>query len=120
PETLLLDYPAHQRRLLPRLAATYALHFALRDLAARYVGAQASGEEDRSVEGLAAGLKAVATWHATETIQACREACGGQGYLAVNRFAALKADSDVFTTFEGDNTVLLQLVAKGLLSEYRK
>jgi acyl-CoA oxidase len=122
-ETLLLDYPAHQRRLLPRLATTYALHFALRDLAARYVEAisgQGDDEDRRSVEGLAAGLKAVATWHATDTIQACREACGGQGYLSVNRFAALKADSDVFTTFEGDNTVLLQLVAKGLLSAYRK
>jgi len=123
PETLLLDYPAHQRRLLPRLAATYALHFALRDLAARYVEA-VTGEADetarRSVEGLAAGLKALSTWHATDTIQTCREACGGQGYLSVNRFGALRADSDVFTTFEGDNTVLLQLVAKGLLSEYRK
>lgn len=123
PETPLLDYPAHQRRLLPRLAATYALHFALRDLAARYVEAargQVDDEERIRVEGLAAGLKAVATWHATDTLQACREACGGQGYLAVNRFAALKADSDVFTTFEGDNSVLLQLVAKGLLSAYRK
>jgi acyl-CoA oxidase len=36
----------------------------------------------------------------------------------VNRFAALKADTDVFTTFEGDNHVLLQLVAKGLLTDY--
>ncbi len=125
-ETLLFDYPAHQRRLLPRLAATYALHFALRDLADRYAAVvtgpadQAGDEARRTVEGLAAGLKAAATWHATDTIQACREACGGQGYLAENRFAALKADSDVFTTFEGDNTVLLQLVAKGLLSAYRK
>ena len=59
-----------------------------------------------------------ATWHATRTIQECREACGGAGYLAANRFAALKADTDVFTTFEGDNTVLLQLVAKGLLTDY--
>lgn len=123
PEGLLLDYPAHQRRLLPRLASTYALHFALRDLGDRYIEAvtgQAGEEERRSVEGLAAGLKAIATWHATDTIQACREACGGQGYLSVNRFGALRADSDVFTTFEGDNTVLLQLVAKGLLSDYRK
>lgn len=120
PETRLLDYPSHQRRLLPRLAATYALHFALRAAAARYAGAQANGEDRRDVEGLVAGLKAIATWHATDTIQACREACGGHGYLAENRFAALKADSDVFTTFEGDNTVLLQLVAKGLLSDYRK
>ena len=29
-----------------------------------------------------------------------------------------KADTDVFTTFEGDNHVLLQLVAKGLLTDY--
>src|SRR5439155_1513236 len=31
----------------------------------------------------------------------------------------LKADTDVFTTFEGDNTVLLQLVARGLLTNFR-
>lgn len=118
PETLLLDYPSHQRRLLPRLARTYAIHFALRDLAESFVASTA--DERREVETAAAGLKAIATWHCTDTVQACREACGGQGYLAENRFAALKADSDVFTTFEGDNTVLLQLVAKGLLSGYRK
>lgn len=35
-----------------------------------------------------------------------------------DRFAALKADTDVCTTFEGDNTVLLQLVAKSLLTNY--
>ena len=64
-------------------------------------------------------MKAIATWHATQTIQTCREACGGAGYLAENRFAALKADTDVFTTFEGDNTILLQLVAKALLTGYR-
>ncbi len=118
PERVLLDYPAHQRRLLPPLATTYALHFALRSLAARYVARQT--REDPELETLAAGLKAFATAHATATIQGCREACGGQGYLAVNRFAALKADTDVFTTFEGDNTVLLQLVAKHLLSGYRQ
>ena len=61
----------------------------------------------------------MATWHATATIQTCREACGGAGYLAENLLTGLKADTDVFTTFEGDNTVLLQLVAKGLLTSYR-
>ena len=119
PETKLLDYQTHQRRLLPRLAKTYALHFALDDLKRRFVEG-ISEEARREVEGLAAGLKAYATWHATDTIQTCRECCGGQGYLAVNRFAALKADTDVFTTFEGDNVVLLQLVAKGLLSGYKR
>jgi acyl-CoA oxidase len=41
-----------------------------------------------------------------------------QGLPGREPFAALRADSDVFTTFEGDNTVLLQLVAKTLLSDY--
>jgi acyl-CoA oxidase len=44
---------------------------------------------------------------------------GGQGYLKANRLAALKADTDVFTTFEGDNTVLLQLAAKNLLTDFQ-
>jgi acyl-CoA oxidase len=37
----------------------------------------------------------------------------------MNRLTELRADTDVFTTFEGDNTVLLQLVAKGLLTNFR-
>ena len=117
PERLLLDYPHHQRRLFPRLAKTYALNFALHDLQRRYAD---PAEERRRLEAAAAGLKAAATWHATDVIQECREACGGQGYMSVNRLDALKADSDVFTTFEGDNTVLMQLVAKDLLTGFRQ
>jgi acyl-CoA oxidase len=121
-EELLLDYGQHQRRLFPLLAQTYALHFA-QEVVAGQCHRVFSGEADdekvrRELESRAAGTKALGTWHATRTIQECREACGGAGYLAVNRFAALKADTDVFTTFEGDNTVLLQLVAKGLLTDY--
>jgi acyl-CoA oxidase len=123
-EAVLMDYRTHQRRLLPALATTYALHFAQARLREHLheVFAVAGTADDRSrrkLETLAAGLKAVATWHATDTIQACREACGGAGYLKASRFAALKADTDVFTTFEGDNTVLLQLCAKNLLTDYR-
>ncbi|MFI8252054.1 acyl-CoA dehydrogenase family protein [Streptomyces filamentosus] len=121
-EQLLLDYGLHQRRLLPLLARTYALHFA-QDAVRGQLHAVFSGDDDspqarRRLESRAAGMKALGTWHATRTVQECREACGGAGYLAVNRFAALKADSDVFTTFEGDNHVLLQLVAKGLLTDH--
>lgn len=118
PEVRLLDYRSHQRRLLPRLAKTYAVHFALGDLRERFAHSRQTDAE--AIEALANGLKAYATWHTTDTLQACREACGGQGYLAINRFAALKADTDIFTTFEGDNTVLLLQVAKGLLSDFKQ
>lgn len=118
PETQLLDYQSHQRRLFPLLAKTYALDFGMKYLLDRF--AARSEDDSRELETLAAGLKATSTWHATKTLQTGREACGGQGYLAVNRFADLKADSDIYTTFEGDNTVLIQLVAKNLLSEFRQ
>ncbi|TCC15864.1 acyl-CoA dehydrogenase [Kribbella sindirgiensis] len=122
-EAILLDYRMHQRRLLPLLARTYALHFAQAELVdefARVFNDDRDEHDRRALEAQAAGTKALGTWHATETIQMCREACGGAGYLAENRLATLKADTDVFTTFEGDNTVLLQLVAKGLLTDYRE
>ncbi len=117
PEQLIIDYPTHQKRLFPLLANAYAYDFAQKYLVERY---KARTEEDsHEVEFLAAGIKAMSTWNCTHTIQTCREACGGKGYLAENRFAALKADTDIFTTFEGDNTVLLQLTAKGLLTQFR-
>ncbi len=118
PETILLDYATHQRRLMPLLAKAYALDFGLTYLTKRYTNR--SEEDIREIETLAAGMKSYSTWFTTEAIQECREACGGKGYLAENRFADLKADSDIFTTFEGDNTVLMQLVAKGLLSEFKQ
>ena len=125
-EEVLLDYGLHQRRLLPLLARTYAMHVAqevlseqLHEIAtARFDGQEPSDRDQRALESRAAGTKALGTWHASETIQECREACGGAGYLLANRLGTLRADTDVFTTFEGDNHILLQLVAKGLLTDY--
>ena len=116
-ETLLIDYPATQRRLMPLLANAYAIDFALKRLVT--LNAKSIDQASRPVETLAAGLKAWATWNTTRIIQIGRESCGGEGYIAANRFAALKADTDVFTTFEGDNTVLMQLVAKNLLIDLK-
>jgi acyl-CoA oxidase len=122
-EVVILDYRAHQRRLMPLLAKTYALHFAQAELLEKFDEVFRAEEPPergrRELETLAAGMKATASWHATETIQTCRECCGGAGYMYANRFAPLKADTDVFTTFEGDNTVLMMLVAKGRLTDYK-
>ena len=119
PEVSLLNYRTHKRRLLPHLATTYALHFALDDLTRRFA-AKGRDESLEKVEAEANVLKAYATWHTTDTLQETREACGGQGYRADNRIGRLKADTDVFTTFEGDNTVLMLQVAKGLLSDFQR
>ncbi len=116
-ENLLLDYPTHQQRLLPRIAKVYALNCAFENLMKMYL--DRNENNIREIETLAAGLKAYSTDFCTSTLQECREACGGKGYLWENRIPDLKADADIFTTFEGDNTVLMQLVAKGCLSEFK-
>jgi acyl-CoA oxidase len=116
-EKPLFDYLSHRLRLMPRIAAAYAFSFAQRSLVER--AAQAAGLP-ADVETLAAALKAFGTWQAVDTLQHCRESCGGQGYLTANRIDALRTDTEVFTTFEGDNTVLAQLVANNLLRSLRR
>lgn len=121
-ETVLLDYQSHLARLLPRLAETYAGAFAHEQLLIAFddvfSGRGDSPEAREDLETLAAALKPTSTRLALDTVQECREACGGQGFLAENRLVGLHQDLDVYATFEGDNTVLLQLVGKRLLSDY--
>ncbi|OBH56620.1 acyl-CoA dehydrogenase [Mycobacterium sp. E2479] len=121
-EVLIMDYLVHQRRLFPLIAKSYALQFAQNELVGKCHDVQSAdapdADEQRELEARAAGLKAANTWHASRAIQESREACGGAGYMAENRLIGLRGDTDVFTTFEGDNHVLTQLVAKELLTAY--
>lgn len=121
-ETTLLDYQRHQRRLITRLARTYASSFAhdglLDKFDAVFSGRADSDDDRQDLETLAAALKPLSTWDALDTLQECREACGGSGFIAKNRFTQLYQDLDVYVTFEGDNNVLLQLVGKRLLTDY--
>ncbi|HHU39658.1 MAG TPA: hypothetical protein GXZ45_10315 [Propionibacterium sp.] len=123
-EIPLLDYQTHQRKLLPNIAKAYAYGFAQNEIALqlqRMMDAQGSDSTAvRELETRAAGMKALLTRWANDTIQVCREACGGAGYLSENGLTMVRQDADVFATFEGDNTVLLQLVAKALLLDYKK
>lgn len=117
-EVPILNYRMHQRRLIPLLAKTYAMHFGLQYLTSRFL--HRTEAEMQEIEALAAGMKSYVTWSTRDILQECREACGGKGYLSENRIDALKNDTEIYTTFEGDNTVLMQLVAKSRLAEFRK
>ena len=115
-EDLLMDYPSHQLRLIPKVASAYVYSKTLDAIIEQYHNN--TTDDKRKIETQVAGLKAVITWFANDAIQESREACGGKGYLIENRIGYLKNDVDIFTTFEGDNTVLLQLAAKGILSDF--
>jgi acyl-CoA oxidase len=123
-EEVILDYQRHQRRLFPLLATTYAASFAhevfLKKFDDVFSGKSATDADREDLETIAAALKPLSTWHALDTLQESREACGGSGFLVENRLTSLRADLDIYVTFEGDNNVLLQLVAKRLLTDYSR
>ncbi|XP_024017555.1 acyl-coenzyme A oxidase, peroxisomal [Morus notabilis] len=121
-EVSILDYQSHQHKLMPMLASTYAFHFATVYLVDKYSEMKKTHDEQlvADVHALSAGLKAYVTSYTAKSLSICREACGGHGYAAVNRFGILRNDHDIFQTFEGDNTVLLQQVAGDLLKQYKE
>jgi acyl-CoA oxidase len=119
PEISVLDYQSHQHKLMPMLASSYAFHFAAIYLVDKYSEMKKTNDENviADVHVLSSGLKAYITSYTAKSISICRESCGGHGYAAVNRFGALRNDHDIFQTFEGDNTVLLQQVLISILYE---
>ncbi|KAG0053240.1 hypothetical protein BGZ89_002970 [Linnemannia elongata] len=114
-----MDYKLHQRRLYPLLAQTYAQHFAARAIARLRDADKTDLKLLKQFHVISSGLKSLHTWHLLDTLQATREACGGQGLKSSNRIGQMKADCDVMATYEGDNQVMLITVAKGCINDYK-
>ncbi|MEB8325564.1 acyl-CoA dehydrogenase family protein [Dietzia kunjamensis] len=119
----LLEYREHQRRIMPRVARAYAFACAQNAIILELDEFEKNPEafdevRRREMETHAAGIKASVTAFANDTIIEARLACGGAGYMAENLLTEMRKDCDVFSTFEGDNVVLTQLVGKELLSSY--
>merc|ERR1711978_169232 len=64
-------------------------------------------------------IKPMSSWHLNKTVTVCRERSGGQGYLSINRFGTIFASAHAGMTAEGDNSVLMQKVAKEHLGLFK-
>ena len=116
-ETRLIDYQSQQVRLFPQLAATYVFQFVVNELKKKWHQTVAANKE---LHVWSSGFKALMTWHMAETLQECREACGGQGYKSENKIGWIKNEHDISVTFEGDNHILLFQVARAILGDFSK
>ena len=99
----IMAYRTHQLRLMPALATAYAMHLSSTHLKKLAFGDIAMDESERAktVHIMSAGLKAAATWSKVDILQKCRECCGGQGFLAINKIGPMAVDTNVDVTFEG-------------------
>eukprot|EP00696_Hemimastix_kukwesjijk_P004521 gnl/Hemi2/1560_TR559_c0_g1_i1.p1 gnl/Hemi2/1560_TR559_c0_g1~~gnl/Hemi2/1560_TR559_c0_g1_i1.p1 ORF type:complete len:684 (-),score=277.56 gnl/Hemi2/1560_TR559_c0_g1_i1:126-2177(-) len=104
---------SQKRALLPCVASVYGMVFATNYVKQRYA---AKTEADYpEVVQLVCALKGYNSCMAVNITSICREKCGGQGLISINRMSEFCDLAATLVVVEGDSVILAQKVAKDLL-----
>ncbi|CEJ01326.1 Putative Acyl-coenzyme A oxidase [Rhizopus microsporus] len=121
-ETPVIEYSSVQHRLMPLISIAYGIYITSKDLYGQFealtkqleVGEAQSLPE---VHATSCALKSWGTRRSTDGIEECRKAMGGHGYSIFSGVADMFATFVPSNTYEGDNYVLSQQVARFLLKQ---
>ncbi|EFN80595.1 peroxisomal acyl-coenzyme A oxidase 3 isoform X2 [Harpegnathos saltator] len=129
-ELPVIEYQTQQWRLLPHLAATYAIKLFSKDFFIKLIEFNLSRFTDENIDpdlianmgmeihALSSATKPFCSWTARDAIQDCRESCGGHGYLKMSRLGEIRANNDANCTYEGENNILVQQASNWLLNQW--
>ncbi|KAG6460358.1 hypothetical protein O3G_MSEX011937 [Manduca sexta] len=125
PEPQILDYVTQQHKLFIGIATVHAFKLSADWLWNMYNNVTAeleAGDLDRLPElhALSCCLKAVSTADAAESVERCRLACGGHGYMLASNLPLTYGHVTAACTYEGENTVLLLQTARYLVKAWQQ
>lgn len=115
-EKRIIEYYSQLQKFAIIYSSLYYIRLGILDLVELYKKEGFS----KKVHAISSLLKVYSSWMAVKITGWCREMCGGHGYLWDNQIGLLMNDVNIYQTFEGDNSVLIQQGTKWLLDEFSK
>ena len=125
PEPKIIEHVTQQMKIFPAIAKVIVFKLTAEFLWEMYN--QVTHELDKGnlerlpeLHAIACCLKAVCTNEATESVEICRRACGGHGYLSSSGFHDIYGMVTAAQTYEGENTVLFLQTARYLIKAWNQ
>lgn len=123
PEPKIIDHVTQQMKIFPAIAKVIAIKSAADNLFQLYL--DITGEVERGnlsrlpeLHSLSCCLKVVSTNEVAQTVQTCRLACGGHGFLNSSGFHDIYGNVVAAQHYEGENTILLLQTARYLIKAW--
>ena len=122
-ENVLMDYPLVHSKLVSRMSMSmvYLQAANLLDFESNNIDGFNLGDvRVKEMHSLSSFIKVASSWNLKKALSIARELCGGHGYSAYSHLPTLINDTEIHSTWEGTNEVILQQTCKNLLEEFNK
>ncbi len=124
-DTPISTFQLFQNQIIPMITRTIVLNLGLMQIRKVYSDYLLNSEKYNNdffnhIIRLVCVIKPMIAWNSNEVGNICRERCGGQGYLSINRIESTVGFAHAAITAEGDSAVLMQKVSKEYVEDFTK